>query len=120
MYGLKCPRGLQEADFVDMLRSTFPQLAAGEPFDVLTVDRSKRLQPLKVDSLTPEKLYRAIKMTGNMVVFIRLKVLRLTVDVFQNATERHYLNTFIDQNQILKNIKVLFCVNALVFETLEV
>lgn len=78
LHYLKCPRGLQEADFVDLLKSTFPQLAADEPFDVLTADRNRRLQPLKVEPLTPEELYRAIKASGNNVLFVRLKVLQLT------------------------------------------
>ncbi|XP_030608831.1 uncharacterized protein LOC115796605 [Archocentrus centrarchus] len=73
LHDLKCPRGLQEAEFVDLLRSTFPELAADKPFDILTADRNRRLQPLKVESLTPEELYRAVKVTGNIVLFVRLK-----------------------------------------------
>ncbi|XP_039865792.1 uncharacterized protein LOC120720225 isoform X1 [Simochromis diagramma] len=73
LHYLKCPRGLQEADFVELLKSTFPQLAADKPFDVLTADRNRRLQPLKVELLTPEELYRAIKASGSIVLFVRLK-----------------------------------------------
>ncbi|XP_071315959.1 uncharacterized protein [Trachinotus anak] len=72
---LQCPRGLQEADFLDLLRSTFPQLAAEKPFDVFTSDRSRKLQPLKVKTLTPEEIYRSIRSSGagNSALYIRLK-----------------------------------------------
>lgn len=63
---------------MELLKSTFPQLAADKPFDVLTADRNRRLQPLKVELLTPEELYRAIKASGSIVLFVRLKVLHLT------------------------------------------
>lgn len=68
---------MQEADFLDLLRSTFPQLAAQEPFDVFTTDRTKRLQPLRVKTLTPEEICRSIRLTGagNSALYIRLKVL---------------------------------------------
>ncbi|XP_026225000.1 zinc finger and SCAN domain-containing protein 2-like isoform X2 [Anabas testudineus] len=72
---LQCPRGLQEADFLSLLRSTFPQLAADKPFDVFTSDRSRRLQPLKVKALTPEEICRTIRSSGagNSALYIRLK-----------------------------------------------
>nr|XP_046236019.1 zinc finger and SCAN domain-containing protein 2-like isoform X2 [Scatophagus argus] len=72
---VKCPRGLQESDFLHLLSSTFPQLASQKPFDVFTSDRSKRLQPLRVKTLTPEEIYRSIKLTGagNSALYIRLK-----------------------------------------------
>lgn len=63
---------------MELLKSTFPQMAADKPFDVLTADRNRRLQPLKVELLTPEELYRAIKASGSIVLFVRLKVLHLT------------------------------------------
>lgn len=63
---------------MELLKSTFPQLAADKPFDVLTADRNRRLQPLKVELLTPEELYRAIKASGSIVLFVRLKVLHRT------------------------------------------
>ncbi|XP_008290880.1 uncharacterized protein LOC103365255 [Stegastes partitus] len=70
---LQCPRGLQESDFLDLLRSSFPQLADGEPFDAFTTDGLRRLQPLKVDSLTPEEIHGATRSTGVPVLYIRLK-----------------------------------------------
>ena len=81
---LRCPPGLQEPDFLDLLRSSFPQLAAGKPFDVFRSDRTRRLQPLRVKTLTPEEIYRTIRSTGarNSALYIRLKVLfplRLTL-----------------------------------------
>ncbi|XP_062301143.1 zinc finger protein 250-like isoform X2 [Scomber scombrus] len=72
---LKCPRGLQETDFLELLRSTFPQLAADKPFNVFKSDRSRKLQRLRVKTLTPEEIYRAMKSTGveKSVLYIRLK-----------------------------------------------
>nr|XP_024656708.1 zinc finger protein 329 isoform X1 [Maylandia zebra] len=69
-HDLKCPLGLQEADFLDLLKSTFPQLADDEPFDLFTTDRSRRLQPLKVKIVTPEEIHM---FTGNSALYIRLK-----------------------------------------------
>ncbi|XP_018518604.1 uncharacterized protein LOC108874563 isoform X4 [Lates calcarifer] len=67
---LKCPRGLQEAEFLNLLRSTFPQLAADKPFEFLKTNRSKRLQPLNVKTVIPEEISRAI---GHSSLYIRLK-----------------------------------------------
>lgn len=72
LHELMCPRGLQEADFVDLLRSTFPQLTADEPFDLFVSDKSRKLKPLKVRSLTTEEVERA---TRTSTLYIRLKVL---------------------------------------------
>lgn len=71
---LQCPCGLHEADFLDMLRSTFPQLAPQKLFDFFTIDRTKTLQPLRVKMLTPEELYRTAR---HSAIYIRLKVLCL-------------------------------------------
>ncbi|XP_030609611.1 zinc finger protein 2-like [Archocentrus centrarchus] len=71
---LKCPRGQQEADFLDLLRSACPQLAGdNKPFDVLTLDKKRRLQPLKLEMLTPEEIQRNITGWGRSTVYIRLK-----------------------------------------------
>uniref|UniRef100_UPI003AAB48EA uncharacterized protein n=1 Tax=Centroberyx gerrardi TaxID=166262 RepID=UPI003AAB48EA len=73
---VKCPGGLQEADFLDLLRSKFPRLAGGnKPFDLFTTDKTRRLQPLKLNTLTPEEIHRSIKSTGkgNSALYIRLK-----------------------------------------------
>uniref|UniRef100_A0A3B4T2U2 Uncharacterized LOC111233142 n=2 Tax=Seriola dumerili TaxID=41447 RepID=A0A3B4T2U2_SERDU len=70
---LRCPRGLQEADFLDLLRSTFPQLAADGPFDVLVADRTRMLQPLRVKTLTPEEVSSTMRFFGHSVLYIRLK-----------------------------------------------
>ncbi|XP_035506459.2 uncharacterized protein LOC118319874 [Scophthalmus maximus] len=67
---LQCPRGLRETDFLDLLRSTFPQLAGDKPIDIFTTDRSRRLMPLRVKRLTPEMIYRA---SGHSTLYIRLK-----------------------------------------------
>ncbi|XP_035506438.2 zinc finger protein 432 isoform X1 [Scophthalmus maximus] len=72
---LQCPRGLRETDFLRLLRSTFPQLPADEPFDFFTTDRSRRLHSLRVRSLTPEEIQRSIRSTGagRSTLYIRLK-----------------------------------------------
>ncbi|KAM7366696.1 hypothetical protein PAMP_016111 [Pampus punctatissimus] len=70
---LQCPLGLQEADFLQLLRSSFPQLAADEPFDVFTTDRGKKLLPLTVKTLTPEEICRSIRSAGHSALYIRLK-----------------------------------------------
>uniref|UniRef100_A0A3Q2QLZ5 Uncharacterized LOC105919956 n=1 Tax=Fundulus heteroclitus TaxID=8078 RepID=A0A3Q2QLZ5_FUNHE len=73
IWDLGCPHGLEEAAFLDLLRSTFPQLAAGEPFDTFITDKSRKLQPLNVKALTPEEIYTAIKSNGNSALYIRPK-----------------------------------------------
>ncbi|XP_071315958.1 uncharacterized protein [Trachinotus anak] len=70
---LQCPCGLQEADFLDLLRSTFPQLATDKPFDVFTADKSRTLRPLVVKTLTPEEISRSTKSVRHSVLYIRLK-----------------------------------------------
>ncbi|KAM9424389.1 uncharacterized protein KZ484_001126 isoform 2-T2 [Pholidichthys leucotaenia] len=70
---LRCSRDLQESDFLALLRSTFPQLAAGEPFEFFTASRSQRLQPLKLQNLTPENIYKTIKLSRHTAVYIKMK-----------------------------------------------
>ncbi|MEQ2168471.1 hypothetical protein GOODEAATRI_014763 [Goodea atripinnis] len=62
-----------ESDFLDLLRSTFPQLAAGAPFDLFMTDNSRRLHPLMVNTLTPEEIYTCIRSSGNSALYIRMK-----------------------------------------------
>lgn len=71
---LRCPLGLQEPDFLDLLRSTFPQLTG--QFDAFTVDTTKKLAPLKLQTLTPEEVQRSIKSTGKgrSALYIRAQV----------------------------------------------
>nr|XP_054589947.1 zinc finger protein 227 [Nothobranchius furzeri] len=73
---LKCPRGLQESDFLHLLRSSFPQLADGEPFDLFKSDCSRKLLPLRVNALTPEEILKAFNWSGRcrrLPLYIRLK-----------------------------------------------
>ncbi|KAM6960268.1 uncharacterized protein LKV04_021817 [Tautogolabrus adspersus] len=72
---LRCPRGMQEADFLDLLRSTFPELVDQEPLEFFTSDRSRRLLPLSVMTLTPEEICRSIRLsgTGKSTLYIRRK-----------------------------------------------
>lgn len=68
---LECPGGLQEVEFLKLLRSTLPPLAFDKPFEFFITDRTKRLFPLRVDSFTPEQVSKA---AGNSALYIRLKV----------------------------------------------
>ncbi|XP_035984815.1 uncharacterized protein LOC105919954 isoform X3 [Fundulus heteroclitus] len=70
VHELPCRSGQQEADFLDLLRSTFPQLAPNTPFESFITDNSRRLQPLKVESFTPEQICVA---AGNSALYLRLK-----------------------------------------------
>lgn len=73
---LKCPRDLKEGDFLDMIKSTFPQLAGDKPLNIFKSDHSKRLQRLMLKTLTPEDIYRTTKPTGleKAVLYVKLKV----------------------------------------------
>ncbi|XP_069375093.1 zinc finger protein 708-like [Paralichthys olivaceus] len=76
MLKLKCPRGLEESDFLDLLRCTFPQLATNDkPLDILTSDRGRKLRCLKLKTVTPEELHRNISRAGRgtSTLFIRPK-----------------------------------------------
>ncbi|XP_068569171.1 zinc finger protein 879-like [Cebidichthys violaceus] len=75
MLRLRCPRGLREADFVELLRSSFPQLSGDDGrFDVLTSDKRRRLKPLRVKTLTAEEIHRNVGCTGGKsTLYIRLK-----------------------------------------------
>uniref|UniRef100_A0A3Q2VRW3 Transcription factor 7-like 2 n=1 Tax=Haplochromis burtoni TaxID=8153 RepID=A0A3Q2VRW3_HAPBU len=70
---LTCPRGLQEDDFLELLRSTFPQLGSEEPLDFLISSSHKRLQLLQIEPRTPEAIYNAINAVGNSALYIRPK-----------------------------------------------
>ncbi|XP_026178241.1 zinc finger protein 37-like [Mastacembelus armatus] len=73
---LQCPCGLKEADFLDLLRSTCPQLAGDDKvFDILTSNKRRRLQCLNLKTVTPEEIHRSISCPGpgTSTLFIRLK-----------------------------------------------
>ncbi|XP_023202193.1 uncharacterized protein LOC111610998 isoform X1 [Xiphophorus maculatus] len=74
---LRCPCGMQEAEFLKLLKSKFPQLAAGTPFEYLITNNTKKLLPLKVKSLTPEQISSA---AGNSALYIRLKSVERNID----------------------------------------
>nr|XP_046236003.1 uncharacterized protein LOC124054270 isoform X3 [Scatophagus argus] len=93
MQEVKCPRGLQEADFLDLLRSTFPQLADRRPFDFFTADKTKRLQPVRVKPLTPEEIDRHISSTGHSALYIRLKDLSSETDAAVRRTQEALKST---------------------------
>ncbi|XP_037541525.1 uncharacterized protein LOC119418297 [Nematolebias whitei] len=70
VHELQCPCGLQEADFLNLLKSTFPALAAERPIEPFITDRTKKLHPLMVESFTPEQVCRA---AGYSALYLRLK-----------------------------------------------
>jgi len=71
---LRCPRGLGEPALVDLLRSSFPRLAAdGQRFDVLAADERRSLTPLRMTTL--EELQRKSGSSGGKwTLYVRLKV----------------------------------------------
>lgn len=74
---LKCPRSLQEDEFLDLLKATFPQLAGdNKPFDILTSNKRRRLQRLRLKTVTPEEIQSHVSCTdlGKSTLYIRLKV----------------------------------------------
>ncbi|XP_029283326.1 zinc finger protein 665-like isoform X2 [Cottoperca gobio] len=75
MRKLKCPRGLQEADFLDLLRCTFPQLTGeNKSFVIFTSDKRRRLQALRVKTLTAEEIHRNVSGAGwKSTLYIRLQ-----------------------------------------------
>jgi len=77
---LKCPLDLQEPDFLNLLRSSYPQLAAG-PFTFLS-DKGRKLRPLKLQSVTPKEILRKSRSSGSSVVYIRLQVPVFTTTAF--------------------------------------
>lgn len=74
MWKLTCLRGMDEARFLDHLRSVFPQLSG--PFDTFTSDASRKLTPLRVKTLAPADIHEAIKSTGKgrSALYIRAQV----------------------------------------------
>ena len=93
---LQCPRGLQETDFLHLLRSTFPQLAGDKPFDFLKSDRSKELHPLRVKTLTPEEIHRRIGSNTRSILYIQLKVRVFTYSLSLYRVQLPVWSTFID------------------------
>ncbi|RVE60865.1 hypothetical protein OJAV_G00185080 [Oryzias javanicus] len=79
---LTCPRGLQEKDFLNLLRSSVPGLS-DQPFDLLTSDRRRRLKPLKLS--TPAEIHRVFGRAGVRVctLYVRLKTEEEPQEVLQ-------------------------------------
>ncbi|XP_056156774.1 zinc finger protein 165-like [Lampris incognitus] len=73
---VKCPLGLQEPNFLGLLKTTFPQLAGdNQPFDTFAADRFRTLRPLKLEKMTGENIHKTLKSTGagRSALYIRLK-----------------------------------------------
>lgn len=63
---LRCPPGQQEADFFNLLRSSFPQLAAWTHFEFF-VEKERELWQLELQPLTPKEIYER---TGPRTIYI--------------------------------------------------
>ncbi|XP_041842106.1 zinc finger protein 497-like isoform X2 [Melanotaenia boesemani] len=73
---LRCPRGLQEADFLNLLKSAFPQLdGEDKTFAFFRADRSRKLQRFRVKTLTPEEIYRSFQPTRMQKIALYIKLL---------------------------------------------
>ncbi|XP_078792929.1 uncharacterized protein LOC105353778 isoform X1 [Oryzias latipes] len=73
---LSFPQSLQESEFVDLIRSSFPPLAESDKdFEIHTLNRSKRLIKLPVKTLSPREIVRSMKSNARQatVLFIKLK-----------------------------------------------
>ncbi|XP_041635809.1 zinc finger protein 813-like [Cheilinus undulatus] len=53
---VECPLGLEEEDFVKLLRSRLPQLDGQTPFDIYKVNRKRKLVPVRIGKLTAEEV----------------------------------------------------------------
>ncbi|XP_023821993.1 zinc finger and SCAN domain-containing protein 2 isoform X4 [Oryzias latipes] len=73
---LSFPQSLQESDFVDLLRSSFPPLAESDKdFEIHTLNQSKRLIKLQLKTMAPREIIRSMKSNARQatVLFIKLK-----------------------------------------------
>ncbi|XP_030018186.1 uncharacterized protein LOC115438607 isoform X3 [Sphaeramia orbicularis] len=68
---VSCPVGLQQEEFLNLLRVTFPQIN-NNPFDLFWTDNGRKLLPLHVETLTAEEIQRNLNNT-NQPVYIRLQ-----------------------------------------------
>lgn len=74
---VKCPRGLLETDFLDLLRSSVPQLSGHKkPLEIFTWDRRRRLKPLKLKMVTLDEIHKTLCCSGlrKAAVHIWIKV----------------------------------------------
>ncbi|KAM9328586.1 uncharacterized protein KZ484_019981 isoform 2-T2 [Pholidichthys leucotaenia] len=106
LQNLRCPRGLQEAEFLDLLRYTFPQLGTSEPFKFCISDSSRKLQAVDVESMTPEEIYRVVSSTENSTLYIRLKP-----DIPDTSTNLDFKIRILEgsQSNVLSNIVFKQC-----------
>lgn len=64
---------MREAEFVELLRSSFPQLEGDDKaLELFKSDRSRRLQRLLVKSLAPVEIHKNNK--DKTLLYVRLKV----------------------------------------------
>lgn len=118
MLKLKCPRGLKEADFLELLKSTFPQLSGDKRFDILTSDERRRLQPVKLKTLTPEGIHGNISCTGwaKSTLYIRLKVCHfLSADALESVS--CYWKVYESRPLVFQMVDPRWNPNSLFFQT---
>ncbi|XP_078792931.1 uncharacterized protein LOC105353778 isoform X5 [Oryzias latipes] len=73
---LSFPQSLQESEFVDLIRSSFPLLAESDKdFEIHTLNHSKRLIKLPLKTMAPREIVRSMKSNAPRatVLFIKLK-----------------------------------------------
>ncbi|KAK5875423.1 hypothetical protein CesoFtcFv8_026511 [Champsocephalus esox] len=68
------PPGLSEEDFLLLLRSSFPRLTDSSRLEFLRTDRSRRLQRIQLETLTPEDILRTRSSGGEKaLLYLRLR-----------------------------------------------
>ncbi|XP_024143503.1 zinc finger protein 569 isoform X2 [Oryzias melastigma] len=99
---LTCPRGLQEKDFLNLLRSSVPGLS-DKPFDLLTSDRRRRLKPLKLR--TPAEIHRVFGCAGVRVstLYVRLKTQEEPQQVLQTEIRPSVNHTHLEAGRQTRN-----------------
>ncbi|KAK5893071.1 hypothetical protein CgunFtcFv8_005979 [Champsocephalus gunnari] len=67
-------KGKQEEDFLLLLRSSFPRLTDSSRLEFLRTDRSRRLQRIQLETLTPEDILRTRSSGGEKaLLYLRLR-----------------------------------------------
>ncbi|KAK7901996.1 hypothetical protein WMY93_018765 [Mugilogobius chulae] len=64
-----CQRNLSESEFLNRLRSSFPELGDDKPLEAVLLDRNKRTIPHTANRLTLAELYKAFRNAENHLAF---------------------------------------------------
>lgn len=68
----QCACSLKEAEFLDLLRSTFPQLA-GETLGFLA-GNDANVKPIDIKNQTSDEISQSLRLAGNSFLCIQIKV----------------------------------------------